>query len=309
MSMTTGDDFRLWCLGLSGSYRASATFSERQLSEARAIRQKIIRFLQEGEMWVASASETNSKMWTDRDTSLFKLSNEVWHHGRLALQNDLHGANFVKEIMRLVESCNSYLSTVQEGPTEAMKAALYNIRQLLALVGFSKHTTEIGLNSSKAVSDSSTAVSADQNTIVGEMVYFRSAVRRLALESALGAPQEEQMKRMLHLCDEARKSMLQNGVKIVDSKSADSDDWRFCLPRSVEREGASTKEQRSQIVDLMSTSVHDLFRVGKYEGFFSGFSDDGMPTLNADGSEISKRMLKKLKKKREAHLKRLRNSL
>jgi len=29
------DDFRLWCLGLSGSYRAPATYSETRLKEAK----------------------------------------------------------------------------------------------------------------------------------------------------------------------------------------------------------------------------------------------------------------------------------
>ena len=30
-----GDDFRLWCFGLSGSYRAPATYSEERLQEAK----------------------------------------------------------------------------------------------------------------------------------------------------------------------------------------------------------------------------------------------------------------------------------
>jgi hypothetical protein len=38
---------------------------------------------------------------------------------------------------------------------------------------------------------------------------------------------------------------------------------------------------------------------------FSEFTEDGIPILNADGSELSKRMLKKLIKKRAAHKQRL----
>jgi hypothetical protein len=51
--------------------------------------------------------------------------------------------------------------------------------------------------------------------------------------------------------------------------------------------------------------LEDLFRVGQYKGMFSEFTEDGIPTLNADGSELSKRMLKKLIKKRDDHMKRL----
>jgi len=43
------DDFRLWCLGLSGHYTAPATYSETRILEARAVREKIVRFLVDGE--------------------------------------------------------------------------------------------------------------------------------------------------------------------------------------------------------------------------------------------------------------------
>lgn len=300
-----GDDFRLWCLGLSGSYRAPATFSEKQLSEARAIRQKIIRFLQDGETWASNASHTNIKVWTDKEKYLFKLSDEARRHGRLALQNDLHGAKFLEEIMKVVELGNKYLAADQEGPIEPMKAALYNVRDLLALVGFSEKTTGIGLNT---MDSDSSLVSGDQNAMVDELVSFRSGVRKIALESARAISPEEQMNRMLQHCDETRESMLQKGVELLDSKDAETDDWRFCLLKSVEREGAQIKEQKSPNVNLLSISLLDLFRVGNYKGLFAEFSDDGLPTRNTDGSEISKRMLKKLKKKREAHIKRLQES-
>jgi len=46
------DDFRLWCLGLSGSYRDSTTYSDARLDEAKVTREKLLRFLIDGEEWI-----------------------------------------------------------------------------------------------------------------------------------------------------------------------------------------------------------------------------------------------------------------
>eukprot|EP00536_Pseudo-nitzschia_multiseries_P003505 jgi/Psemu1/186067/e_gw1.55.107.1 len=46
------DDFRLWCLGLSGSYRGPATFSQKRMDEARSVRSKLVESLREGEAWI-----------------------------------------------------------------------------------------------------------------------------------------------------------------------------------------------------------------------------------------------------------------
>eukprot|EP00980_Cylindrotheca_fusiformis_P031751 scaffold26900_cov117-Cylindrotheca_fusiformis.AAC.1 len=244
-------------------------------------------------------------MWTVKETSLFKLSEEVRNNSRLALRNDLHGANFVKEIMKIVEHGNKYLSMVQEGPIEPMTATLRTVRELLRLVGFSKKTTEIGL---KIQDSESGSINGDNAALIAEFVSFRSKVRNLALKTLSDRPSDDQTSKFLGLCDEVRASVQLNGVEIIDNKNADENGWRFCLPDSAEKAGKKADKQKSTSVDIMSVPVYDLFRVGIYEGQFAEFSDDGMPTLNADGSEISKRALKKLKKKREAHIKRLQGS-
>jgi cysteinyl-tRNA synthetase len=51
--------------------------------------------------------------------------------------------------------------------------------------------------------------------------------------------------------------------------------------------------------------VQDFFRSSLFEGEFSAFDEKGIPTHNADGTELSKRQLNKLQKKRSTHEKRL----
>jgi hypothetical protein len=90
----------------------------------------------------------------------------------------------------------------------------------------------------------------------------------------------------------------------IEGDSTESN-WRFCLPR--ERKTASKSEtSTASSVPIIpdDTPVEDLFRVGQYEGQFSSFDEDGIPTLYEDGSEVSKTLRKKLIKKREKYQKR-----
>ena len=59
------DDFRLWCLGLSGSYRGPATYSKDRMDEARVIRTKWVKFLMEGQQYLDDwkAAETDTDAW------------------------------------------------------------------------------------------------------------------------------------------------------------------------------------------------------------------------------------------------------
>jgi cysteinyl-tRNA synthetase len=68
------DDFRLWCLGLTGAYRGPATYSKERMEEARVIRERWVRFLMEGqeclERWKsvdANGTDTSTRLWGDEE--------------------------------------------------------------------------------------------------------------------------------------------------------------------------------------------------------------------------------------------------
>lgn len=294
-----GDDFRLWCLGLSGSYRAPATFSESRLSEARSIRQKILRFLYGGEVWL-EACTGDIKLWNDSDLELHKLSLEAKRNCIVALQNDFDGSEFLNQVMRVVEAGNKYFTNREDGSTEAVRTALHNIRELLRLVGFSNATTEAGLDRGNATDS---LENSHKHQAVETLVLLRSRMRKIALDQS---SRDQFSKDLLALCDELRDSMLDQGVEMMDSQSGDSDGWRPCLPKSL-KEQMIQPENSSEVqqVDLHTVPLKDLFKVGKYNGQYSQFDADGVPTHNADDSEVSARLLKKLLKKREIHKNRL----
>jgi hypothetical protein len=220
----------------------------------------------------------------------------------------MDGSKFVDELVQVAELGNSYLSRKEQGPVEPLKAVIGNMRSLLSLVGFSERTTRAGLGGIEHSAQSSQVIGGER-AVIEAMVHFRSVVRQAALEDVRNNTSSGNMKKILQLCDETRDSIFPKmGIQLLDGKREEADDWKICLPKFEESHTTTTEHQRSSSIDLESVKLEDLFRVGQYKGMFSEFTEDGIPTLNADGSELSKRMLKKLIKKREDHRKRLERS-
>jgi hypothetical protein len=240
-------------------------------------------------------------MWNEKEMNLFHLSMETRQKCLMALRTDLDGSRFLEELMKIVEYGNRYLGEEPDGPIEPMKTAIQNVRQLLSLVGFSENTTQIGLRATS--SDV-----GDQKRVIEKLVSFRSSVRKIALDSAGATSAEDKTDSLLQFCDEIRDSMLEDGIELLDSKHTGSDDWRFCLPKSTGTRESGLKELKHLALDLSLIPLEDFFRVGDYKGMFAELSSEGIPIRNSDGSEISKRMLKKLLKKYEVHKKRLERS-
>ena len=298
------DDFRLWCLGLSGSYRGPATFSMTRIGEARSVRYKFLRFLTEGEDWIRTAglggAKATSKKWDEDECDLFRTTNAAKRRGLSALENDLDGSAFVSELLAIADCGMKYMESEEKGPVEPLIHAVREVRELLRLVGFTKTTTEAGIVS-ESTDQSSGRV--NEEALVDSLVQFRTKVRDIALQD----PSAPGMSELLALSDELRDSGLPKiGVQLMDGNSEESNKaWKFCLPRLSPPKEESKSPVSSNSVDLLSIPLSEFFKVGQYEGVFSEYKEDGTPTHNADGSEVSKRSLKKLLKKREKHQARL----
>ena len=245
-----------------------------------------------------SRAGSDVKLWSDQDVELHKLSIEAKRNCVLALQSDFNGPKFLSEMMRIIEAGNTFFAR-SGGSVEAGRTALRIVRELLRLVGFSDKTVDAGLSHSVVHSKESRT----NNGIVDKLVSLRSRIRNIALHQTSSVKASNEL---LELCDEVRESLLEQGVEIMDSQSGESDGWRPCLPKSYNtRTMPSDDCTIGQQLDLYTVPLEEFFKVGKYAGQFSQFDSDDMPTHNSDGSEVSKRMRKKLLKKREIHSKRI----
>jgi cysteinyl-tRNA synthetase len=319
---SSADDFRLWCLGLSGPYRGNATYSKQRMHESRNIRNKIVRFLLSGEEWqrrqhdkaIAPEAETvATKKWRDEDYSLFVSVNDAAAKSRQALLSDLDGSTYVEQMVRISEEGMSYLNqdTTANGPTEPMLAAIRALRDLLSLVGFSDATCRAGMSALVTSTEPSSVVGGDR-ALIDELTRFRSSIRRAAIDDHKDktTTTSQNMKQILQLCDEARDKVFPVlGVEFMDGGvtgdgdgKQSADDWRFCVPRSPGLQlpslGVEYVKHRKAIKsgNLQSLPAEILFRVGKYEGLFSEYDEEGFPTRNADGSAISNTKVKEMRK-------------
>jgi len=242
------DDFRLWCLGLSGNYRGNATYSKARLEEAKKIRGKIVRFLIDGENWIRNSSHTPlvpPGTWGADDIDFWKSINLYSVKCNEAMKGfasdsngtDMNGAAILKAITLMSETGQNYISSTEIGscPLEPIQQTLSTLRQNLSLVGFSDKTVKAGTDSQQFFKGN---VLGGEIALVDELVKFRSTVRKITLNH-LKAKEISRDKKMLlkvlDICDETRKYLPTIGVEIFDHKreeklEKEKNEWRFCLP-------------------------------------------------------------------------------
>jgi cysteinyl-tRNA synthetase len=235
------DDFRLWCLGLSGHYTAPATYSEARIVEARAIREKIVRCLVDGEKWLqrscisTDSTDLTSHKWTDADHGLYNAIHDFTVAFSSALQKDFDGASCLKNLIHLAEGGIAYISSVPPGQNtlEPMRLTLRTLREYLKLLGFSSATVEAGLDLSKYGDRQE-----DRNiAFINHFVRFRAEVRTLALGGLKDKSDIAKcLKLILSVCDNVRDERLPRlGVEVIDNKvsakTMDYENWKFCIPK------------------------------------------------------------------------------
>jgi hypothetical protein len=318
------DDFRIWCLGMSGSYRAPTTYSEVRLIEASRARQKIVRFLVNGETWLTKASETNIQQWNEHDRALLLKANATASICINALCNDLDGITFVQELVILASAGQALIDSRAsvQGASEPVRATLQTLRELCTLVGLSGITCDAGISSR---TKSSSLLVGGENALLDIVVSFRSAVRKIAIDAMRTneADDKDALKEILRLSDSLRdKNFPSLGVKLLDGSTTGQEGrselkWTYCVPLEPANEESNkkddarkcAKERRARFDTIVDISLDEFFMQGEYEGMFASFDASGLPLTSKDGNAISKNQSKKLRKKYEQHARHLELSI
>jgi len=296
------DDFRLWCLGLSGPYKGSATYSKSRLNEARRIREtKFLRFLIDGQSFIEKAKSTRITAclhWTPNDFKFWNISQHKFSDATEAMNGsvessfDMDGSSCLVSLISVCDLGMDYLSSVEPGlcTMEPLELIISQMRDFLKVLGFSEITYLAGRRIHSRENQANSL-----EPFAKELVDFRSKIRSLSLEGLRGGELDATLKNILVLCDEMRESKLPSiGIEVSDNQSDSK--WRFCIPRKELDKVATIKKSVNLPVPL-----EEFFRVGEYEKAFSTFDKDGIPLTNHDGTDVSKSMRKKLLKKRQKH--------
>lgn len=303
------DDFRLWCFGLSGSYKDATTYSRERIEESRNVRTKIVRFMVTAERWLANRKQHDetSLKWSSNDVRFFELATttrcEVWR----SLLDDLDGPACLAALVHLIEEGNVQMQ-VDGARYEPVETAVDVVRGALRLVGFGRRSYNAGLTCGTELPDH------DNKATLDEFTKFRSSVRRAAIADRKEGNASEHMTTILEACDHLRERVFPSmGVELIDKRLQDpgsNDEWQYCVRRaSAKDEGVETdspsmppsvKESRAKRTGL-DVDPRQLFRCGDYAGFYSTYDERGIPTKLADGTEVSKSQTKKLRKVMEKY--------
>lgn len=318
------DDFRLWCLGLSGSYRGPAIYSKARIEEAKVIRAKILRFLADGEEWLRESSQNGrsdclSRRWSEKDHELLEVSNTTNHVCHQALMGsvdidssegtrsgfDFDGTLYLDSLLSLSELGCEYIAFAEAGnhPIQPIQRCLDTMRDRLSIVGFSEKTVKVGLLSNL---HENSGITDHNKSIIDEMVKFRRAIREKALEEMEDSP--TLAKQILSVCDGMRDHNLPSlGVEVNDDNK--NGEWRFTMPvneGAKEIQGIKTKENVDRNQEAADHTIENInetnfFKTRHFAGQFSEYDSKYVPTKNVDGTDVSKNLRKKLLKKKDKY--------
>merc|ERR1712150_93436 len=285
-----------------------------RLEEAKVTREKILRFLIDGEAWImeSKSNENCPARWGEEEHDLMKTTN---HHNRLCHRaimglvslhsddkiseensgrSDIDGSIYLRSILSIAECGNKYITSNKPGqhPIEALKLVIADLREHLSLVGFSDCTVRAGANNTNS---SESSIAGGEGAIVDEFWGFRTKLREAALAAIRNGErtaEHELSRTVLSICDDVRDNILPSiGVEMSDSNETK---WKFCIPRQDSSPSLPTVNKKS----VSPTGDGNIFTIGNYSGMYSKYDAQGIPTHNSDGTEVSKRLRKKLIRKK-----------
>jgi cysteinyl-tRNA synthetase len=300
------DDFRLWCLGLSGSYRGNATYSKNRLAEARRMREtKILRFLMDGQKWIEKSHKGDRQRearkirgnddfnyvdypvleWVQADYNFWHNVQESFGRATAALDGyvdqsnglssgfDMDGDACLKAIIDVCELSISYMATASPGhhAIEPTAMALEEMRGLLKLLGFTEKTCLAGQASTAEALTNSNAVVGGETALAQELVDFRSEVRAFSLQAMKGGDAKDSAQNILKLCDKLRdNTLLEMGLELSDTGAGDAqkESWRFCIPRANNIDTGGTHNAATGKADIENISRNKNHLDAPLEDFF-----------------------------------------
>lgn len=246
----------------------------------------------------------NFKKWNEQDLELnnvFSLTKEAVHE---ALCDNLDTRSALDKIKECISKCNIYLKN-NYAKSHLIKSISIYISKLLKIFGVIAENEQIGF----AVSEAFNFSNVEEKLMPYLRVFgeFRDEVRRKA--------KEINNKDILEFCDILRDTKLPElGVRLEDREGKPSAiklvDKETLLKEKQDKDHQKQLKEESKKKQLALQAEKDAQRrIHPKEMFlkmvdkFSAFDNEGLPTHDIDGKEISKGQLKKLQKLQQAQYK------
>ncbi|EDW01873.1 cysteine--tRNA ligase, cytoplasmic [Drosophila grimshawi] len=247
--------------------------------------------------------------WTPLEASLQTKFGETQAQIHAALCDNIDTRSALDYVRELVSTTNIYIRDNKARLNNLLlrKIATY-ITDLLHIFGaINGARGGIGFPLSGS-SDSNSGESTDLESIVMPYVQSAAEFRNLVREQAKALKAFD----ILKLCDDLRDDVLPNlGVRLEDK-----DDGTYAVKlvdrntllrereakQAIEAEKAAEKERKKKALAEAAAAKEAQRRINPKQMFlsetekYSAFGEDGLPTHDKDGKEISKGQLKKLQK-------------
>jgi cysteinyl-tRNA synthetase len=229
---------------------------------------------------------------------------------RAALCDNFDTPRAIHELCNLVSEVNKHLN-LQPSPRHLLlrKAAHY-VTQMLRTFGLLEGSDSIGFPA--ATSSGSGDVESVLAPHLNAMVAFRDQIRALAREQKLPG--------FLELCDSVRDDVLVDlGVRLEDRPDGPSL-WKLDDPATLRREVQEKREKAAEAVAKKRANKleklrkeqakwvaafvapAELFKTGASAGKYAEWDEaTTLPTISADGTEVSKKQMKNNEKELAKH--------
>lgn len=283
------------------SWRDTLDYSKNTMDIALSYEKMFMEFFLNVKDIIQSMNDSRSSdrflKWNDAEKHLneiFFATKEAVHY---ALCDNIDTRTALEKIKECITDCNIYMKGAQVNAHLLKNISLY-ITSILKIFGVVTEKETIGFSAMKATdSDNTETVLMPYLKVLGE---FRDEVRLKAKEAKNIS--------ILECCDKLRDDKLPElGVRLEDREGKPSAiklvDKQILLKEKEERERIKllkeeekakrlAKKAEKEAQKLIDPKIMFIHMKDKY----SAWDDDGLPTHDVDGKELSKNSRNKLKK-------------
>lgn len=254
-----------------------------------------------------------SKKLDDKAKQLFQKLAENQQNVHESFCDNLSSSSALRHLLSLVSIANNYIQESSANKSirlEPLIAVTQYIVKILGILGFNVRNDKLGwVDEESSASDGGIAASTEDIALpyVKLLSEFRDSVRTLAINKEIEAG------KVLQLSDKLRSDLINIGVSLDDRpnesaliKFLNQKEVTELLAQQKERERiASEKEKKKEAQRLaneqkererlikMKINPKDLF---KQDDTYSEWDEQGLPTKDSKGEEVTKSMRKKLMK-------------